>query len=238
MKIHFCTFGSVPEYGLSLRTLCREASESGYFDTVTCYDQYTIPSSDQEHSFISCGCRGKGYWVWKSTCILDMMKKTQNGDIVIYADSGCSISTTDEAKEKFKEWIENTVSHPTHRLSFQMTHIAENWTKGDVFEVMGCNDDEYKKTGQHSCSIQVYMNTSENIDFIMRYKDYMSRDNYHYVSDDYSWVPNHPSFTDHRHDQAILSLMFKKEGSYNYEDHWKDPSFPILTTRRRLAKTF
>lgn len=235
MQIHFCTFGNLPTYTRSVITICNEASESGYFNTVTSYNQNTIPSTEREREFMQTNRRGYGYWIWKANVILDMMMKVPEGDIIVYADAGCGISRTPEARVKFTEWISDVVEHPTHRISFQMPHKEETWTKGDIFDLLECNTPEYRETGQHLATIQIYMNNPDNRAFVRKYKEYMAANNYHYVSDAPSRVPNAPSFRDNHHDQSILSLMFKKWGSAKRDDHWNDPKYPIIAIRRRLT---
>lgn len=234
-KVHFCTFGTTPNYGPSLARLVAEARIPGYFDTVTAYTQDTLPATPAEKAFMQAHRRGYGYWIWKANVILDVMSKVGQEDIIVYADAGCGISGTTAARTKFAEWIRDANEHPTHRVSFQMPHVAETWTKADVFALLDCSGDEFRKTGQHIGGIQIYKNTGENQEFVRTYKRLMETDNYHYVTDAPSRIPNHPSFQDHRHDQAILSLLFKRHGSANREDHWRDPSFPIMALRRRAA---
>lgn len=231
--VHFCTFGSLPEYGRALRTLSDEARASGYFASITAYTQETLPAKSAATRFMKANRRGYGFWIWKSLLLEDMLSKIPEGDIVLYADAGCGISTTPAARANMAAWISDCVSHPTHRISFQMPHIAEVWTKADVFSMMGATTDEYTKTGQHIGGIQMYLNTPENRAFIQLYKSALETDKYHYVSDEPSRIPNPPCFKGHRHDQAILSILFKRHGSANREDHWKDPAFPIIALRRR-----
>lgn len=235
MPVHFCTFGTLPNYTPSIVALCGEASASGYFDTVKSYNQNTIPATEKEKAFMRSNPRGYGFWIWKANVILDMMEHVPLGDIIMYADAGCGISTTPAARAKFTEWVSDVETHPTHRISFQMPHIAETWTKADIFTLLECDAPEYRQTGQHIATIQIYKNTPENQEFVRKYRDYMAADDYHYVSDEPSRVPNAASFRDNRHDQAILSLMFKKWGASNREDHWMDPGFPIMALRRRRA---
>jgi hypothetical protein len=231
--VHFCSFGSVPDYARALQILEAEARASGYFATVSIYTQENLPAKSRERRFMEVNRRGYGYWIWKGILLEDMMEKVPEGDIVLYADAGCGISTTPTARANMAAWISDCQTHPTHRLSFQMPHVAEVWTKADVFTALGTTADEYTKTGQHMATIQMYQNTPENRRFIQLYKAAMAAENYHYVSDEPSRTSNPPCFKDHRHDQAILSLLFKLHGAANREDHWRNPDFPVMALRRR-----
>jgi len=108
--IHFCTFGNDASFSNSKRILIAEARASGYFDTFHVYNDSFIPP--EHRTFVSANPRGYGYMIWKPMVILDVMRKTQKGDIVIFADAGCGISTTSEARAKYKEWIQNVKTHP------------------------------------------------------------------------------------------------------------------------------
>ena len=81
--VHFCTFGSLPNYARALRTLCREAGESGYFASVTAYTQHNLPASRKELDFMSRNPKGYGFWIWKSILLEDMLEKIPAGDIVL-----------------------------------------------------------------------------------------------------------------------------------------------------------
>ena len=232
--IHFCTFGNEPHYSRSVNELCKEATESQYFDTITPYNQTIIPS---EHSkFVQNNARGYGYWIWKPIIILDLMRNTDEGDIIIYADAGCGISTTEAARIQFQEWIRAVKEHPTHRISFQMNYAEEMYTKGDVFEYMDCNTDDYKKSAQHSATIQIYENNAENRDFVEELMKHMCMNNYHYLTDTPSIIPNSKIFKEHRHDQSITSLLLKKRGARVYPDHVNDYLFPIVAIRRKYCE--
>jgi hypothetical protein len=233
VSVHFCTFGSTPHYQRALNTLSREATSSGYFASVTVYTQDSLPAKSHELAFMAANPRGYGYWIWKSILLEDMLKKIPEGDIVLYADAGCGISTTPAARENMARWISDCQTHPTHRIAFQMPHLEEVWTKADVFDLLDARGDEFTKTGQCMGTIHMYQNTSENRVFIRRYAEAVAADNYHYVSDSPCRHPNPECFRDNRHDQSISSILFKKYGAAFREDHWKNPDFPIMALRRR-----
>jgi hypothetical protein len=233
VAVHFCTFGSTPNYRKALDTLSREATASGYFASVTVYTQENLPATAREREFMATHPRGYGFWIWKSILLADMLKKIPAGDIVLYADAGCGISTTTAARENMTRWITDCLTHPTHRLAFQMPHLEEVWTKADVFDLLDACSDEFTKTGQCMGTIHMYQNTPENREFVRIYAEAVAADNYHYVSDATCRRPNPACFRDHRHDQSISSLLFKKHGAAFREDHWKDPAFPVMALRRR-----
>ena len=231
--IHFITFGNTPKYSILAEMLAEEARTSQYFDTVTVFNEKDIPSQYRE--FIASHSKGYGYWIWKTIFILETMEKyfISPDDIIVYADCACGISVTEAARINFKKWIVDLRNQSPHRIGFQMSHLAETWTKADLFTFLECTDEKYTQTGQHIGTIQLYLNTLENQAFLKEYLLIMTTDNYHYLTDEPSRIPNPASFKEHRHDQAILSLLFKKYGVICYPDHWNSSDFPIMALRRR-----
>jgi hypothetical protein len=232
MQIHFCTFGNTELYTRSLEILREEAEKSGYFNTVNVYTEVDIP--EEYHSFIKENKRGYGYWIYKPLLLLDMFYKTKAGDVIVYADAGCGISTTKEARENWNSWIHDVTTHDSHIVSFQTPHTEEKYTKAELFHLMECNEDKYKKTGIFQASVQIYMNTSENISLIQEQLRIMKYDKYHYLSDAPSYIKNPDTFLDHRHDQSILSLLYKKINTCSREDHYNNYHYPIVTIRRKF----
>ncbi len=232
MLVHFCTFGSEPRFTNTLRKLLAEAEDSGYFDTIRKFNQDDLKLDPSLRAFMA-RSRGYGFWLWKPMVIAEMLVGSSVGDIVVYADAGCGIVSTGKAREVFREWIHDVCTHPTRRLAFQMPHKEEEYTKADVFDVMGCAEPQYKLTGQHIATFQVLMNTPENKELVVNWLKLCSLEDFRLVSDQPSRIPNPPGFKGHRHDQSIFSLLVKKFGASVHPDHWNDPNFPIIALRRR-----
>lgn len=235
MAVHFCTFGSLPNYRRSLMMIHKEAARSGYFSSVNIYTQDNIPSTEEEKEFMKAYPRGYGYWVWKSTIILDQMEKRPENDFIVYADAGCGIRPG--VKHTLDRWIHLTREHPTHRLAFQINTIEKEYTKDELFSFLNCDTDDVKNTCQYMGGVQIYQNTPENKEFLRKYKQILSFDNYHYISDEPSRLPNAPNFKDHRHDQSVLSLMYKLHGvcTLSGSEVEQNATAPIQALRRRCA---
>jgi hypothetical protein len=233
--IRFCTFGNIPQYQKSIDLILEEAKNSGYFNTANIFTQKDLPEDYIKFSALE--SRGFGYWIWKPYIIGQMMKHYPDNDIIIYADAGCGIFTNDNAKNIFNKWISDIMTHNTHRIGFQMHGLPEyEWTKRDLFDYMDCfNIDQIKNSGQYSASIQIYINTKENREFIDEMIRISKIDNYHYMTDDISRTPNASGFREHRHDQSIYSLMLKKHGCVSYASHWDRSEYPISTIRRKFG---
>jgi hypothetical protein len=232
--VHFASFGSLPEYGNTLRRIEKEARESKYFDTVTIYTQDNVPRIGEFREFIAKNRRGYGYWIWKPLVILDRMAHAAPDDIIVYADAGCSTCTNDTARKSWAEWLSLVETHPTHRISFEQEHMEETWTKMDLAARLGCADDPaIMKTGQRLGGLQMMRNTSENQALVQEWLSTMSCENGKYITDAPSTVKNASSFREHRHDQSVISLLMKLRGSAVTPAPWRDPIHPILCLRKR-----
>ena len=224
---HLCSFGTLPEYASLLDRLRTEATTSGYFASFTAYTQETLPATDTEAAFIRENPRGYGYWIWKVILLLDMLAKVPEGDIVVYADAGCGIRTTPFARERLNLWVRTALTHSTHRVAFQLRHLARHWTKMDIFQEFNATDPSITDSGQHMGGIQIYQNTPENRLFLQMYRKALARRTYQLVDDTPSVAPNFPGFMENRHDQAILSVLYKKLGVATFPDHCDGPESPI-----------
>lgn len=232
--IHFVTFGSTPKYSAALARIEQQARQSGYFDTVTVYTQDTLPGLSAYAEFIAKHPRGYGYWFWKPLVILDRMADAGPDDIIVYADAGCGICTSPDAQLVWPIWCGIVDRHPTHRICFHHGHIEETWSKGDLSVLLGCaNAPAIMKTPQAWAGIQMMRNTPDNQALMCEWLELMTRDDGHYVDDSPSRSPNAPGFREHRHDQAIISLLMKLRGSARLRAPYRAPVHPILCLQQR-----
>ena len=227
---HFCTFGNKPNYIRALIRIYHQAKQSEYFDTVSIYDQTNTPRIQDHSDFIKTNPRGYGHWIWKPLVILDCMKKAKPNDIIIYADSGCSIYNTPKARELFAFYM-NIVENAPHRISFEIPYIEEHWTKGDLLDLFKIRGTRHASSRQLMAGIQIMKNTPENKAFMEEWLSVMS--DYHNIDDSPSISPNHPLFEEHRHDQSVHSILKKLRGTICVKAPGKTTHYPISITRLR-----
>ena len=227
---HFCTFGNTPNYINALARIGRQAKQSGYFDTVSIYDQTNTPGIQTHTEFINSHRRGYGYWIWKPMVILDILNKTAPNDIIIYADAGCSIYNTEKAKALFAFYM-HVVEQPPYRISFELTHKEHTWCKGDLLDLFKIRHSPYASSNQLCATSLILKNTPENKAFMEEWSSVMS--DYHNIDDSPSVSPNHPSFKEHRHDQSVYSILKKIRGTSCLKHPGETPDFPISFTRMR-----
>ena len=55
--------------------------------------------------------RGGGYWIWKFDIILNKLEEINNGEFLIYVDSGCTVNTNGTKRlEEYIEMIKNSIN--------------------------------------------------------------------------------------------------------------------------------
>ena len=228
--VHFCSFAN-SKINWTLDRVAKEAKDSGFFTTVTTFSENDIPSYVVEYAKIA--PRGYGYWAWKPMIIREMMRRVKDGDIIFYADAGCSIVKNEKTEACFNRWIEKVQEHPKQRLAFQMPHREQIYTKMDLLNFLNATQ-EMRQSGQYMATVQIYVNTPDNQAFVDRLIEIDNRDGHHLIDDTPSIAPNSPNFVEHRHDQSVFSLCCKIYGvcteDAGYNGH---PDWPVHITRLR-----
>lgn len=148
--------------------------------------------------------RGAGYWLWKPYIILDYLNKMNDGDFLIYMDSGANLIKDPTY------YLENIDSKGI--LTFSMVQKTSKWTKGDCFfEINKNNVDDYTDVNQIQGTYIFFRKCDYSVSFVKEWLELCT--NEHLISDNPNINKNNFSdFIDHRHDQAILSLLVYNKG--------------------------
>lgn len=145
--------------------------------------------------------RGGGYWLWKPYVILDAIKKLNDGDILIYVDSGMSaITDVNLFLNYFAKIRSDIFLFKNHGLQNQV------WTKRDCFVLMDCDSEMYYFDDQVNAAVQIYRKSNFSMTFLKEYFEYCS--NIDIVGDGVSKLNEEfVSFKEHRHDQSVLTNL-------------------------------
>ncbi len=157
--------------------------------------------------------RGYGYWIWKPYIILQELNKLQEGDILVYLDVHC---IDDNLKDKFNDIIDklqyqsiiigtagfNDYMYTTTKLRQHIEHFLNY-----KFTIEQLNDTQYE------AGIIFIRNCVNSHNFIKQWFDIMMS-NLDCITDIYdNDSENHETFIANRHDQSVISLLYK---FYNY----------------------
>jgi hypothetical protein len=205
MPVHFVTFGS-DDYAKQVERITTEARNTGWFASVQgLYTRDLDKDFLDKHSTFLHG-RGYGYWIWKPQVILQSLLKLNDNEVLVYADSGCTINK--KGTSRFLEYIDYA-KHPTGIVCFQMPQLPEfHWTKSEVFMELGM---EQYNTPQVCATYSIIRKCQESIRIVEEWSRLTQQ--YTLINDSYTVQP-HPGFKDHRHDQSIWSILNKNHKTY------------------------
>ena len=170
---------------------------------------------------------GMGYWLWKPYIILEALKNTADGDIVVYADCGLEITTPlDTLLALCRE--ENPIL-----LFGNGDFINATWTKRDCFIYMNCDRPYYWNAPQCDAAFCVFQRSDTSLRFVTEWLEYC-RDP-RIITDDPNTAGRRdlPGFREHRRDQSVLSLLAAagKLPLYRmpsqFGNHYKAPSLRV-----------
>jgi hypothetical protein len=192
----------------SLARIAKEARSFGVFDRVLSFTPAHIPKAYRAaHARLLAMPRGGGYWCWKSLFIHAVMAQLAPGDILFYNDAGSTF------RKDPTPYIDLAARHGG--LAFRIGYKAQSWTKGIVFDALGMPMGVWgpqpmiaagtilmqkgRPGGANEALAEEFMRLSTNVSLISD-------------EDTSRAVPNHPQFSDHRHDQSLWTLLAYKHG--------------------------
>ena len=153
--------------------------------------------------------RGGGLWLWKPYLILKTLKEAREGDFIFYSDAGAFITYNIQKFVSFFNEKKQDI------FCFEIPLIEKQWTKEETMKRLDPKQ-SLKDTNQ-ICGGYILIRKSKASEsffstFLETCCDTALLDDSLEEEKDY--------FIDHRHDQSILSLLYKK----NNFQAFKDPS--------------
>jgi hypothetical protein len=186
----------------------------GKFDKVICYNPEDIDDDFYKHNHnILKKKRGAGYWLWKPYFIFKTLKKISYSDYLFYSDSGAFFL------KRVDILINELTKYKQDIMGFELPLIEEQWTKKELFKKMECNSKKYTKSNQIMASFILIRKSNFSVKFFKEFIKYAVDEINIMDKYDKSTIQKN-NFIDHRHDQSIFSLLYKK---YNLRP-FKDPS--------------
>ncbi len=183
-------------------------------EQITAFTRADIVKSNfylKNRKILNC-VRGGGFWLWKPYIIAQQLSLLNEGDLLLYLDSGVEIISDLSPLLNLCNTQKNIV------LFSNYPWINRQWTKRDCFVLMNCDSSKFWNAEQISAGYQLYCKNEQSTAFVQEYLDFCQ--NYHALSDAPSicGLPNLPEFIDHRHDQSVLSLLAVKHDIELFRD--------------------
>ena len=161
--------------------------------------------------------RGSGYWLWKPYIILDALNNAKPGDIVVYHDTGRpdNLKTTPyHFTRSIRPAVEFCQKNNGFLPGVYIPHYGPNsqWTKRDCFVQMGCDEQKYWEHGQIQATFSVWQNNPQVIAFVEEWLRWCTDARVLTDQENQLDQPNLEGFTEHRHDQSVLTNLVIKHG--------------------------
>jgi len=236
-KIYGITFGGGSQnYIDAVNRMKNELLQTEVFDTVIGYTDNDLRKDvdfwEKNRNFIENNKRGYGYWIWKPYLIMKTMELMNDNDILLFLDAGCEIVNNEKTKELMMGFINKC--NETEILYSPAGHNEKLYNKMDLIDYMKLNNDQIKDSMQYQTGVIFIKKNNKMLDFIKEWYSIAISNNYHLIDDSASKIPNDQLFIEHRHDQAIFSLLTKSEKyKLNNENNLIIDPYPIKTSRKR-----
>ena len=161
--------------------------------------------------------RGGGYWTWKPYIIMDMLTKLNESDILVYADSGCTLHP--EGIPRLKEYAE-MISPSTNKSVLAMRlldgttygpggFLVKKWTSMPIFEYFKETlDGTIANSNQVMATFIMCRKCPESLEIIGKWLE-LAKTRPDLFTDRYNEESKrlNPDFKDTRHDQQIWSMI-------------------------------
>ena len=192
-------------YGESRLRLNASAEGNGV-DTVRSYDWEDLRATDFYHDNrqILDQPTGMGFWLWKPYIIQQALNAAEEGDIIIYADSGLEIlAPLDPLFTLCRE------GNPV--LLFGNGDFSNSmWTKRDCFILMNCDEEAYWQSPQCDAAFCLFRRCEASLQFVAEWLGYCRDPRILTDAPNSCGRRNLPDFIEHRRDQSVLSLLARK----------------------------
>lgn len=184
------------------------AYSKGKVDKVIEYSPEDIEAEFyNKHKKIFSSSRGGGYWLWKPYIILKTMKDMNEGDYLLYCDSGTAYINN------VQYLVDDLEKSQQDIMIFELPLIEKQWTKDKTFKLMECDIEEFRNSNQ-ILATYILIKVNDNSKEIM--SEFLEL-----CTNDKILIDNYDKETDlieHRHDQSIFSLLCKKKNLKTFRD--------------------
>jgi len=214
--VHFLTFGDgSPAYRAAVARIMRQAKDVRLFKSARGYTlrclRTDFPAFWRDHgAFITANSRGCGYWLWKPFLIRERLTAIPDGDFLIYADCGCEIHV-DAAADIIgllpsQAGQDLLAYNGTSDLGYRGDgHLIRDWTNAYTLDRIDTARD-FLDNSQIWAGLLYLRNSARTRMLAERWFELAAQEDGALIVD----RPKEnelPDFIEHRHDQAILSIL-------------------------------
>jgi len=206
---YFVTYGD-KIYENSKKRLAKQAAETGFFDKILVYGREDV-SEEVATSPLFSNKKGGGYWLWKPNVVGKTLAMMQDGDILVYADSGCSVYKDEEWNRYFG------LLEKHNGIVFLINGTNEQYSRRNIIEHFSDIGKHWKRRYQIAATFFLIRKTPETVAFVREWQELMLH-HPELVMDVPESELHHesPRFVGNRHDQSVFTAL-----AYRYEQKYK-----------------
>jgi hypothetical protein len=213
--VHLVTFAT-PRFYHRQFLLGLSARVNGVVDTVTAWSPRKLLDAGFQKKVpdISLHERGAGFWSWKPFIIQKRLEEVSDGEIVLYCDVGriYPFKQLDQHLDPYLRWMENHGQDIMPGIEVPWNGPVSQWTKRDALVALDMDRDRILHSSPIQASFSIWRSGPSARQFVSQWMDLCAQRRL--VSDDPSpcGLNEHTGFREHRHDQALLTLLCMKHG--------------------------
>jgi hypothetical protein len=212
----------------SLDRLLRQAKSMDIFDDIYLFNENDLPEDFKENfkDKLILGSRGYGYWSWKPEVIFMALDRIKDGDCLLYIDAGCHLNS--RGKQRLLEYFKILDQEEAGIVAFQAVQPTEvnsslvydgrklfdqtnyRWIKSDLLDYFGVKDNPSVVNDQAIGAGVFFIRKCDRAISIIREWQQIIWHDFSLLDDTPSVSPNLAGFIEHRHDQAIWTLLCLK----------------------------
>lgn len=175
------------------------------------------------------------YGLWRPHILMDALNQVNDGDYVIYCDSGAFFIRSADYLIQYMEKKKESI------LLFEASGKESMMTKRDVFVYLNMDDEKTKNSVQRASTYFIVKKNEFTMRFFSEWLQIATEAPYLFTDEDNRLgKENCKDFVDTRHNQSVLSVLSKKYGISAYRNPsqwgWGRGIFHIMENKRQARK--
>jgi hypothetical protein len=191
------------QYDENIQQLTDSVNTFSHFEVIVFHKKDIDLQFKEENEKILNNKRGDGYWLWKPYIINKILKNINDDDILFYCDS--KYYFTEPFKKLFYDKMYNNILIWKNKPN-ESSYYFKQWCKMDVIKKYNMHNVTFINNYEicwAGCMVLRKNTTITNL--IKRWLTICCNEND--ITDIPSCIPNSPDYIEHRHDQALLSIV-------------------------------
>ncbi len=208
----FVTFAAGPHF--DTRYIVEDVRRLNLFDKI-----YGLGPEDlgaafwkRHGTFVRAHARGYGFWVWKPFIIQRCLRGMRDDDILVYSDAGAIVIPEDGMRARLEQQFQDIEQWPVGLGASVGGRDSRIRCKADVFAALGVTEEKDRAVRQYESGRIICRKHPAAMRIIDLWARLGWERHYHLFDNSPSGLPNHEGFKEHRHDQAILTILMHRYG--------------------------